>query len=353
MINFIEKLKKFQAVFESFNVCFDFGTSYTRIAIKDIGIILEEPTVLAYNVKNKNYVFFGKEAKKIIGKTPDFIQIIKPINNSIIGNFDAQLELVNYFFNQSINYYLKQYKLIKPRLTACVAVPTAATEIEKRAVEELLYKLNFSEVFLIDKPVANAFGAGFNPLSHQPILIVDLGGGLIEAAIVSGGGVVSYKTSKNAGDYFNNVICNYIHLKHGVIIGETTAEDVKEKLLSFEITEKINVVRGKSLENGLPKTVRIKSIEIKEALSQNLFLIIDLIKEIIEISPPEVVDDVYTQGVFLCGGLAKIPQINQLITKEIKINVNITNHPQDVTIHGLLKIIKDQKILKKISLLPI
>lgn len=353
MINFIEKIKKIKDLFQSFNVCFDLGTCYTRIAIKNLGVVLQEPTIIAYNIKNKKYIFFGKEAKRIIGKTPEFISLIKPINNSIISNFDAQLELINYFFNQSVSYYLKQYQLIKPRLIACASVPINATEIEKKAVEELLYKLNFSDVFLIEKPVANVFGAGFNALFHQPLLIVDLGGGLIEAAIVSGGGVVSYKINKNAGEYFNNVIANYIYLKHGVIIGESTAEEIKEKILTFKSEEITNIIRGKSLENGLPKTIRVKSSEIKEALSPNISQIIDLIKEIIEISPPEVVNEIYNQGIFLCGGLANIPSIEQFIAKELKINVTIVNHPQETTIQGLLKIINDPKILKKISLLPI
>lgn len=351
MFNFIEKIKKIQVdFFSSFDVCFDFGTSYTRIAIKDRGIILREPTIIGYNNNNKSYVFYGQEAKKIVGKAPNFINIIRPINHGIITNFDAQLALIEYFLKISIDHYLNQYKLLKPILSACVAVPSISTEIEKKAVEELLNKLNFRHVFLIEKPVANLAGLGFNPLFHQPTMIVDLGAGLFEAAIVSGGGVINQKTSKQAGNQLNEKLNNYIYLKHGLIIGENIIEEVKEKLLSFDDEEKYMTIRGKSLENGLPKSIRLKTPEIKEALAPSIFNIIDLIKELIEISPPEVIDEVYKNGIFLSGGLAKIPRLGEFITKEIKINIKTIDNPDDMTIKGLIKIINNKDILEKISL---
>lgn len=354
MFNFIQNLKKIQSSFlSSFDVAFDFGTSNTRIAIKDRGIILRQPSILGLNSKTKDYIFYGDEAKKVIGKTPDFIKIIKPVVNGIISNFDAHLVLVQYFISTSLNHYLSSYKIIRPSLRAVVAVPYLATEIEKKAVEEILYKLNFTNVYLIEKPVADASGAGFNPLSHQPTLIIDLGGGLIEAAIVSGGGIVTEKIMKNAGDSFNQIIANYIYLKHGLILGESTCELVKQSLLNFKSEEKVITVRGKSLENGLPKSIRLKSGEVKEALFTVISQIIDMIKELIEISPPEVVDEIYDQGIFLCGGLANVVGIDQFISKEIKISVNITEHPSDITINGLLRICNNKDLLSKLAISPI
>jgi rod shape-determining protein MreB len=354
MFNFIENLKKIQSSFlSSLDVVFDFGTAFTRIGIKDRGVILRQPTILGLNSKNKDYIFYGYEAKKVIGKTPEFVKIIRPVVNGIISNFDAQLALISYFITTSLAHYLSGYKIIKPLLNATVAVPFTATEIEKKAVEEILYKLNFNQVYLIEKPVANTGGVGFNPLSHQPTLTVDLGGGLIEAGIVSGGGIVSNKILKTAGDSFNQTIANYIYLKHGLILGETTCETVKQSLLNFKGEEKTITVRGKSLENGLPKSIRLKSEEIKEALFSVITQIIDLIKELIEISPPEVVDEIYTQGIFLCGGLANIPGIDQFIAKEIKIAVHIPEHPSDTTINGLLSIVKNKELLSKLAISPI
>ncbi len=348
MINFIEKIKKFQlGIFENFDVCFDLGTNYTRIAVKNIGVILQEPTIIGYNTKSKSYVFFGQEAKRIIGKIPEFIEIIKPITYGVIANFDAELELLDYLIKNSLSFYLSKYKIIKPRLRAAVTVPICATEIEKRAVEELLIKLNFSDIFLIDKPIANSFGANHNPFSHLPVMIVDLGGGLIEAAILSGGGIVSYKVIKNFEQSLNHNLTNYLYLKHGIMIGENTCEEVRETLLNFNGEDKIYPIRGKALENGLPKTIRLRSSEVKEALATNFIQIKELIIQLIEISPPEVVDDIYNTGIFLTGGLANIAGIDKFLAKDLKITINISEKPKEATILGLLKIINNPSVLKR------
>lgn len=352
--NFIKNLRKIQQSFlNPFDIYFDFGTVNTRIALKDRGVILRQPTILGLNSKSKEYIFYGSEAKKIIGKTPDFIKIIHPLSNSIILNFDAHLALIEYFFSRSVKIYLNHFRLLKPFLRGIAAVPSSATEIEKKAVEEVLYKLNFSSVFLIEKPIANTAGIGINMFSHHPILIVDLGGGLIETAIVSGGGIVNEKILKTAGENFNQIIANYIYLKHGIILGEATCEQVKTTLLNFKNEEKLTTVRGKSLETGLPKSIRLKSSEIKEALFSSFTQIIDIIKELIEISPPEIVDEIYNQGVVLTGGMASIKGIDEFIAKEIKISVNITNNPTDTTINGLINIGKDFDTLLKLTISPI
>ncbi|PIV09804.1 hypothetical protein COS31_05455 [Candidatus Roizmanbacteria bacterium CG02_land_8_20_14_3_00_36_15] len=354
MFNFIENLKKLQRSFLTpFDVYFDFGTTNTRIAIKDRGVVLRQPTVIGLNTKTKEYIFFGNEAKKIIGKTPDFIQIIHPIVNSIISNFDAQLVLIEYLFSKSVKIYLNNFRLLKPFLRAIAAVPYSATEIEKKAVEEVLFKLNFSSVFLIEKPVANAAGVSGDILSHHPILIVDLGGGLIEAAIISGGGIVSEKTLRTAGEGFGQILANYLYLKHGIILGDATCDLVKTSLLNFQNEEKIMTVRGKSLETGLPKSIRLKSSEIKEALFTSMTQIIDIIKELMEIAQPEIVDEIYTQGVVLTGGLANVKGIETFIAKEIKIKVNIATNPSDVTINGIINIGKNQDQLSKLTISPI
>ncbi len=351
MFNFIENFKKINIPFlSSFHIYIDFGTTNTRIAIKDKGIVLIEPTYLGYNKKVKEFIFFGKEAKSIIGKVPDFINIVNPLVNGIISNFDAETALVANLIRRSVYPYFGKSSFIKPPITATVAVPFIATEIEQKAVEEVLYKVGVAKVNLIEKPVATAIGCGFNIFAHKPICIVDMGGGLIEINIISGGGIVVQKTLKTAGDHMNKLIYHYIYLKHGLILGENTCEDLKIKLLNFQDDDKTLVVRGKSLETGLPKSVKAKSSDIKEALLTNFNQIIDAVKEIVELSPPEVVDEIYNQGIVLAGGLAKIPGIDNFFATELKIKASLAENSDLSTITGLVKIGRRRDTMDKLKI---
>lgn len=351
MFNFIEKLKKINVPFlSSIHIATDMGTANTRIAILDKGIVLREASALGFNNRTKDFVFFGQEAKTIVGKTPEFLKIIKPVVAGVISDFDAEVALIRYFMDKSITPYLSSFKLIKPSIKALTAVPTIATEIERRAAYEVLYKSGVTDVILIEKPLAIAHGAGFDIFSHKPVFIVDLGSGLIEAAIISGGGIVAQKTLKNAGEHMNKLIYNYIHLKHGVILGEMTCEELKVNLLDFTNKEKTLTVRGKSLENGLPKSIRVKTGDVKEALITNFNQIIDSMKELLEISPPEIINEVLERGVVLTGGIAATKGLDKFIAREIKIDVYAVNQPTDATIHGLLKLLKHKEISEKIKI---
>jgi len=348
MNNFTSWLAKIKLpFFSSFEIYFDLGTSLTKIAIKDKGIILREPTFLGYNSRINQYLFFGTEAKSIIGKTPDFIKIVRPVVGGVISDFDAEVILIKKYLEKSVYLYFSN-KIIKPIMVGVAVIPSIATEIEQKAVEEALYKNGLSQVFLIEKPLATAAGCNLNIFSHQPNLIADLGGGLIELSIVGSGGIISQKTLKNAGDNMNKLIYNYVYLKYGVILGETTCEELKTDLLNFENTEKTITIRGKSLETGLPKSVRIKSSDIKEALLTNFNLIIDGIKELIESSPPEIVNEVMKQGVILTGGLSQIKGLDKFFEQEIKINVLTSENYQYATINGLIKLARNKEELSKL-----
>lgn len=351
--NITRLLKKIQLPsLSNLQVCFDLGTSNTRIAVKDKGIVLKEATCLGMNKKINEFIFYGAEAKRIIGKVPDFISIVRPMTNSIIANFDAEVALVKTFIDKAISPYMMNYPLLKPRLEILTAVPSLATEIEQKAVEEVFFKTAAGKVNIIEKSLANAIGCGFNVFAHKPILIVDLGGGLIEIAIISGGGIVTHKSLKNAGEHMNKLIYNYVYLKHGLILGETTCEELKIQLLNFKNQEKTMIVRGKSLETGLPKSAKIKSGDIKEALLTNINQILDGIKEVIELSPPEVVDEVYNQGIILTGGLANIEGIDMFFSQELKIETHVVEHPENSLINGLSKLIvhKDKLQILRINL---
>lgn len=343
MINLIDRLSKIKIPFLSnFEIYFDLGTSITKIAIKDRGIILKEASFLAQNLKAKEYLFFGDEAKSILGKTPDFIKIVRPVVGGVISDFDAEVALIGKFLERSAYLYFSN-SWLKPAIRAIATTPSIATEIEQKATEEALYKAGMSQVYLIEKAMATAAGCNINIFSHQPNLIADLGGGLIELSIIGSGGIIAQKTLKMAGDHMNRTIYNYVYLKYGVILGEATCEDLKISLLNFGPEEKVATIRGKSLETGLPKTVRIKSSDIKEALLTTITQIIDSIKELIESSPPEIVDEVLNRGVILTGGLANIPGLDKFIAQEIKIDVVTSPDFQYATVSGLMKLAKREE----------
>jgi len=351
MVNFIEKVKKIKLpFFQRMDICVDLGTANTRIAILTKGIVLEEPTYIGKNIKTDEFIFFGTEARTIVGKTPEFVKISRPVVSGVISDFDAEVALMKMNIQKSIDPYLEKYHFLKPTLRAIVTVPHKATEIEQKALEEVFSKIGFSEVFLIDSPIASAAGCGINIYSHHPHLITNLGAGIIELAVLSGGGIVSEKTIRNGGDHMNHLIANYAYLKYGILLGEITCDELKIELLNFSDEEKTITVRGKSLENGLPKSVRIKSYDIREALMNNFIQIVDTIKELIEMSPPEVVDEIFDRGIYLTGGIANIPGIDKYFSQELKITCLVPQQPASTSIHGLLKIARNEEDIKRLSL---
>ena len=348
MINLIDVIKKIKLPFlHNFEIYFDLGTSVTKIAIRDKGVILREATYLGINQKVKEYLFFGHEAKSIVGKTPDFIKIIRPVVAGVISDFDAEVALLSKFLERSAYLYFSN-NWIKPTLRGIASVPSNATEIEQKAVEEALYKIGMSQVLLVEKPLATAAGCDLNVFSHQPTLIADLGGGLIELSIVGSGGIISQKTLKNGGDHMNKIIYNYVYLKYGIILGDASCENLKISLLNFNNEEKVLIIRGKSLESGLPKTVRVKSSDIKEALLTSFNSIVDSIKELIESSPPEIVDEVLQRGIILTGGLSKIPGLDKFIAEDIKIDVIINPNSEWATVSGLMRLGANEEQLEKL-----
>lgn len=332
--NFLKSISPFTYL----QVAFDMGTHTTKIGLQRKGVVLREPTCAAMRTQpTKEYIFFGTEAKQILGKTPEFLHIVKPMVNGIVSDFDTEVALLRFYIDKAVTPYTRNM-LIKPPIHAITAVPTIATEIEQKAVEEALLKSGCSSVSMIRKPLATAAGAGFNVFFHKPHLVVDIGAGITEISVISGGGIVSNKSLKQAGDYMDKVIANYIHLKHGILLGEATCEKLKISCLNFSDNEVTELARGKSLENGLPKSVKIRSSELREALTPTISLIIDTIKEIVEISPPEVVNDIYQEGILLTGKAALIPGFATYIAEELKIEVVVPDHAPEATIYGLLKI---------------
>jgi rod shape-determining protein MreB len=337
-------------VFSEVNVAVDLGTSNTRIAILHKGIVLREPTYIGQNTKTEEYLFFGREAKDIYGKAPNFIHVAKPIQNGIISDFDANVLLMKHFFEKSVFPFFLNQKFLKSRVNVYTVVPTSSTEVEQRAIQESLIKAGANNVNLIEKPLASAFGSHMPIFTNKPIFSIDMGGGIVEIAVIIMGGIVHQKILKIAGDHLDQAIHNYLHLKNGIVIGDQTAENLKIQLFSFEDVDEVATIRGKSLEDGLPKSLRVKTGDIKEALATSFNQILDAAKEVVESIPPEIVDGVIKNGVVLSGGLAQIKGIDKYFSKELKIPVIIPDNPADATINGVINLVSNKEKLKQILL---
>ncbi len=350
MKTIIKKIKSLRIpFFSSLRIYFDMGTTMTRIGISQKGIVMRDATFLGYSNRVKEYIFFGNEARAIIGKTPDFISIIRPITSGILYDFDAAVAYIQYLLKTSVHPYLKNYILIKPPLTGITAAPSIATEIEKKALVESLEKAGCTTVHLVERALATAAGCGYDIFSHEPHMIIDFGGGLIELSIVSGGGIVSQRTLKTAGEQMNKLIANYAYFKYALVLGELTCEDIKIKLMNFTTDQKHLNVRGKSLETGLPKTVKISSADIREALAGQFHQVIDAAKELLELAPPEIADAVYKNGIALTGNLASFEHIEQFITKELGIDAFRVEHYEDATLIGLMKLDQNPERMYQIA----
>ncbi len=351
MGNIFQKVSSLSSKFFSeVSVVLDLGTSMTRIAILYKGIVLREPSFIGVNTKTNDYLFFGQEAKEINGKAPNFITVTQPIQNGIISDFDANVLLMKHFLDKSVFPFFLNQKFLKSKINAWTTVPTNSTEVEQRAIQESLIKAGLSSVQLVEKPLATAFGSKMPIFSNRPIFTVDLGAGIVEIAVIIMGGIVAQKIIKIGGENLDKAIYNYLHLKNGIIIGDQTSENLKLQLFTFDETDNNMTVRGKSLEDGLPKSLKVRSGDIREALATSFNQILDGIKEVVETVPPEIIDGILKSGVVLSGGMANIPAIDKYFTKELKIPIIIPDNPQDSTINGLLSLLSHKDRLKQITL---
>lgn len=338
----------FSQIVNPVNIVIDLGSSMTRIGIVDKGIVLKEPTFIGLNTKTNEYIFFGTEAKQIFGKTPSFIKIIKPVENSILSDFDACVALIDTFTKKAVFPYYTHNRFIRTGLNAYIAIPSSATEVQQKATVEAVRRVGYARAELIQTPFCVASGAGYNIFGNSPIFVVDIGAGSVEIAVIIMGGVVASKSFNLGGDHLDKQISNYIHLKYGIITGEQTVENLKPNLLNYEGQNSVVTIRGKSLENGLPKSIKVTSDDLREAISPSLNQLIDGIKEVIESLPPEIIDGVFKAGAVLTGAVAKCPGLDHYISTEIKIPIVSIQKPEDATINGLLNLIKQKNVLDKI-----
>ncbi len=359
----------------SHDIGIDLGTSNTLVWVKGKGIVIREPSVVAQHKKTKKIIAIGSEAKKMLGKTPASIITIRPLRNGVIADFDATSSMISHYI-QMVHEVgnIVPSRFSKPRVV--IGIPGAVTEVQRRAVWEAALSAGAREAFLIEEPMAAAIGQGISIFSPRGAMVVDIGGGTTEIAIISLGGIVFGKSLPLAGDEMDRAIMHYIRLRHGLLLGEETVEGLKikigsayeqklkvksEKLKanntqeksenSIPLREKFAVVRGRDIETGLPKSIRISEVEVREALAPVLSEIIGGVSDVLEEAPPEITSDILERGILLTGGGSLLPGIEHLIVERTRIPVIKSEDPLTSVVRGTGQVLSDEELLQRVKVI--
>ena len=327
------------------DIAIDLGTTNTLIQVKGRGIVLREPSVVAINNITSQVLFIGEKAKEMLGRTPDNIMAVVPLQNGVIADFNATKLMLMDFMNK----VLPKSLFNRPRVVICV--PSGVTDVEERAVEEVVRAAGAKDVFLMEAPLAAAIGAGLKVDRPEGSMIVDIGGGTTEIAVLSLGGLVVTKSVKVAGDKIDYAIIEYMKKQYGLYIGKTTAEEIKIKIGAAynSMTEEKMRVKGRDLSTGLPENVIVTTSEIMNAMQEVLEEIVDAIRKILECTPPELASDIMEQGIMLTGGGALLKNIDTYITKKTGIPAHVSDKALDAVTIGAGLALDNIDVLKKIS----
>ena len=325
----------------------DLGTANTLVYIKGQGIVVREPSVVAIRDDSKDVLAVGEEAKRMIGRTPGNIVAIRPMKDGVIADFDITQSMLSYFIQKAA----AKKGVVSPRIAICV--PFGVTEVEKRAIEEAARNAGAKDAFLIEEPMAAAIGAGLRIEEPEGNMVVDIGGGTSEIAIISLGGIVTAKSIRLGGDELDEAIVNYVKKEYSLMICERTAEDVKIKIGSaYKEGDEIEMeIRGRDLISGLPKTMQISSSEVRDALRDPVNSIVDGIKSTLEKTPPELASDIMENGIMLTGGGALLKGLDKLVKEETGMPVKIAENPLDCVAIGTGKSVEDQEIFEKVLMM--
>ena len=315
----------------------DLGTANTLIFMKGKGIIMREPSVVAVDTRNDTVRYVGQDAKEVIGRTPGSIVAVRPLKDGVIADFDITASMLQIFIRKVCNNSV----LARPRIIICI--PSGVTEVERRAVREAAFKAGAKHVSIIEEPMASAIGAGLPVAEATGSMVVDIGGGTSEVAVISLGGIVASRSVRVGGDELDNSIIQYIKRKYNLLIGERTAEDIKINIGSaFPLEEEATMdIKGRDLMDGLPKNIQITSEEIREALADPLSMVLDAIRTTLEKTPPELSADIIDHGITLTGGGALLRGLDQLIEKETGMPVHIAESPLDCVAMGTGRVLDD------------
>lgn len=331
------------------DVGIDLGTANTKVAIAGKGIIATEPSVVALNSTTKEILAVGEPAKKMLGRTPANIVALRPLRDGIISDFDATRDMIEYFINLA---YQKSEKFIKiPRPRTIIGVPSSASEIGRKAVYDAAKNAGARDVFVIEEPMAAAIGSGLPINDAEGSMIVDIGGGTTDIAVISLGGIVVDKTIAVAGDQMDQEIVKYIRHKYNLLIGERMAEEIKIQIGSaYPLKKEINFeVRGRDLIQGVPRNLSISSIEVREAITVELNQIVAAIADALEDSPPEILADLGSNGIVIAGGGALIKGIKDLFEEKLKMKFIIADNPIECVVKGTQILLEDIDLLAKVK----
>jgi rod shape-determining protein MreB len=332
------------------DVAIDLGTATTLVAIKGGGVVINEPSVVALNTKTQQILAVGEEARHMIGRTPANVSAVRPLRDGVISDFDATEAIIRYFIQKVFLMYDRFFKINKPRII--IGVPSLITEVEARAVLDAAKSAGARKVYVIEEPIAAAIGVDLPIEEAVGSMIVDIGGGTTDIAVLSLGGMVVDNTIKIAGDEMDEAVLEYIKNKYQLLLGNKMAEDLKLKIGSADmLKEELSTeISGRDLGTGLPKTIKISSIEVREALAPVIEKIADAAKEAIEKTPPEILTDLLSRGVVLVGGGALIPGIDRYLSKKLKAPVHVAPNPMQAVVNGTYKLLDDIALLEKVQI---
>ncbi len=341
------KLNNILGVFSE-DLGIDLGTANTLVCVKNKGIVLNEPSVVAIKQRTKEIYEVGEPAKRMIGRTPAAISAIRPLKNGVIADYEITEKMLREFYKK----VHKRKFLANPRVVICV--PAGVTQVEKRAVIDVTREAGAREAYLIEEPMAAAIGAGLDIFEPEGNLIVDIGGGTTEIAVISLGGIVKTSSLKVAGDKFDNAIIQYVRQKHSLLIGEKTAEDIKISVgTAIDLEEDLEIeISGRNALNGLPKNIIITSSEVKDSLEEMIQQIIEEIKVILEKTPPELSADIKRKGLVLAGGGALIRGLDKKISDSLQINVTVAEDPLYVVVRGIEELLRTFEVYRDVIISP-
>ncbi len=322
----------------------DLGTANTLVYMRGKGIIIREPSVVAVDTRTDRAKYVGQEAKDVIGRTPGSIIAVRPLKDGVIADFEITTTMLQEFIKKA----LRGSMFAKAHVIICI--PSGVTAVERRAVKEAAENAGAKKVNIIEEPMAAAIGAGLPVSEPQGSMIVDIGGGTSEVAVISLGGIVTSRSVRVAGDAFDTAIINYIKKKYNLLIGERTAENVKIAIGSaFPMEQETEMeIKGRNLLNGLPENITVTSAEIREALAEPLSHVVEAIKVTLEKTPPELAADIIDQGITLAGGGALIRGLDKLINKETGMPVYVAETPLDCVADGTGKVLEDIERLREV-----
>ena len=338
----------FNAIWGMFSndLSIDLGTANTLVYLKGKGIVMDEPSVVAVNKDSNRVLAVGKEAKSMLGRTPGTIVAIRPMRDGVIANFEITEAMLRYFITKVHN----RKALVRPRII--ISVPSGITQVEKRAVKDSAQSAGAREVYLVEEPMAAAIGAGLPIQEPSGNMIVDIGGGTTEVAVISLSGIVYSKSIRVGGDEMDEAIVHYVKRKYNLLIGERTAEEIKTQIGSaYPMEEKQSVeAKGRDLVAGIPKTLSISDEEVREAILEPVTTIVDSIKIALERTPPELAADIVDRGIVLAGGGSLLRGLEVLIREETELPIAIAEDPLSCVVRGTGKVLDELDLLKEIQI---